>query len=212
MQATRPLRLEIVAKRRAPRVPNRRFRQRVHISQQQRNDVMNGADVVEGGNRGLDDSGRSIDRASIAPTLQRMRQWQMPFAKRPCLVPMDAEMDRGFDLRDSVPESQPRRRSIGRVGVNDDKRFYSAAANVAHQIAQPLGVRDIGGRRRSAEQRIRAEHLVSSRHPGRCRVVAEAATGHERSATRGPARMDCAIEPSLLLRRKIRFCRAGNAI
>ena len=136
------------------------------------------APVVERRNQRLNQAGRSVDGACIAPLLQIMRGIDMPMAELARFILIEAVPHPQWNLVHRVGEVQVLRRVVNRIGADDHQQIDIAAVHVIDQFFQSghlihwLGFDGIGVDDCVADRSQRLIHGMSQRMNRRRLVLA----------------------------------------
>ena len=133
MQRLSPLILEGVAKSRAPCLLDRCIRSDIAVTKQHLDDLMVRSHVIERGDSGLDDRRGAVDSQSIAPAFEAVRRCKLIGAQASGLVALLPDMNSEGHLRHCLGEIQRAGRTVGRIGIDDDKCFDRAGVHVVNQ-------------------------------------------------------------------------------
>ncbi len=133
--------LEVAAEARHPGFPHRRVGRRIDPAAQHLEDLMRAAAAIKRRDQRLDQRDRAVDRAPVAPALERMGERQVPAAGLRGLVGMKPGMDAHAHARQQLGKFQIAGRGIDRIAIQDQERIDAARRHVPGKIGERAGVR-----------------------------------------------------------------------
>ena len=92
--------------------------------------------LIQRRNQRLNDAYRPVMRPHIAPRLQIMRLWDMPMAEGGGLIVIQALLHPQRHFVHCLIEFQIGRRSLNRIGPQNEKHIHAAAVHVIHKLFQ----------------------------------------------------------------------------